>query len=222
MKYHRLKDMLLGAMVATLIVGAVPIAYAKVADTMIPVSYNSIKVLVDGKELKTDKEPFAYDGTTYLPVRAVAEAVGKEVKWDSATKTVTLSEKMTDAKVDTQPEPVAADPVLYNSNGIKITYKGTSESTFGKDINLLIENSTNKDYTVQVRDFSVNGYMIDPIFSCDVTAGKKANDEITITSSYLKDNSILDVKEFEANFYVFESDTWSNSFDSGKISFKVK
>ncbi|WP_352400148.1 copper amine oxidase N-terminal domain-containing protein [Anaerotignum sp.] len=222
MKYHKFKDMALGAMVATLIVGAVPIAYGKVADTMIPVSYNSIKVLVDGKELKTDKEPFTYDGTTYLPVRAVAEAVGKEVKWDSATKTVTLSEATTDAKSDTQTEPVAADPVLYNSNGIKITYKGTAEGKFGKDINLLIENSTNKDYTVQVRDFSVNGYMVDPIFSCDVTAGKKANDEITITSSYLKDNSILDVKEFEANFYVFESDTWSNSFDSGKISFKVK
>ena len=38
-----------------------------------------------------EKEPFIYDGTTYLPVRAVGEAVGKTVGWDGKTNTVTLS-----------------------------------------------------------------------------------------------------------------------------------
>ena len=33
-------------------------------------------------------EPFIVDGTTYLPVRAVAEALGEEGSWDGATKTV--------------------------------------------------------------------------------------------------------------------------------------
>ena len=33
-------------------------------------------------------EPFIYEGTTYLPVRAVGEALGKAVTWDGATKTV--------------------------------------------------------------------------------------------------------------------------------------
>lgn len=90
MKYQRLKDMILGAMVAILIGGSAPTAFAKVSKMNIPVSFNNIKVVIDGKELKTDKEPFTYEGTTYLPVRAVAEAVGKDVVWDSATQTVTL------------------------------------------------------------------------------------------------------------------------------------
>lgn len=90
MKYQRLKDMVLGGMVAILIVGAVPNAFAKVSKMNIPVSFNNIKVVIDGQELKTDKEPFTYEGTTYLPVRAVAEAVGKDVRWDSKTQTVTL------------------------------------------------------------------------------------------------------------------------------------
>lgn len=93
MKYQRLKDMILGAMVATLIVGAAPTAFAKVSEMNIPVSFNNIKVVIDGKKLKTDKEPFTYEGTTYLPVRAVAEAVGKDVNWDSKTQTVTLGEE---------------------------------------------------------------------------------------------------------------------------------
>ncbi len=37
-------------------------------------------------------EPFIIDGTTYLPLRAVSEALGLEVDWDGNTSTVFLSE----------------------------------------------------------------------------------------------------------------------------------
>lgn len=36
--------------------------------------------------------PVYYNGTTYLPVRAIGGIMGKEVGWDGNTKTVTLSE----------------------------------------------------------------------------------------------------------------------------------
>jgi len=48
-------------------------------------------------------DPFVVDGTTYLPVRAVSEALGKTVTWDGATATVYIGQKpgaveyMTDA-----------------------------------------------------------------------------------------------------------------------------
>ncbi len=35
--------------------------------------------------------PVAYDGTTYLPVRAIGELMGRNVDWNESTKTVTLS-----------------------------------------------------------------------------------------------------------------------------------
>lgn len=89
-KFQRAKDILLGAVVAATIMGTATTAVAKVSNVNIPVSYKNIKVVVDGKTLSTDKEPFIYDGTTYLPVRAVAEAVGKSVGWDGNTNTVTL------------------------------------------------------------------------------------------------------------------------------------
>lgn len=87
-----MKDVCLGATVAALVMGAAPAAYAKVANMDIPVMFSNIKIVVDGKELKTDKEPFIYEGTTYLPVRAVGEARRKNVTWDAASKTVILGE----------------------------------------------------------------------------------------------------------------------------------
>lgn len=41
----------------------------------------------------TPVEPFAIDGTTYLPVRAVANALGLDVEWEQATQTVKLTSK---------------------------------------------------------------------------------------------------------------------------------
>ena len=93
MKFQRLKDMVCGAVIASMVLCSGTVAFAKVANMNIPVSFSNIKIIVDGKQLSTSKEPFTYNGTTYLPVRAVAEAVGKDVTWDGATKTVYLGEK---------------------------------------------------------------------------------------------------------------------------------
>ena len=54
MKFQRIKDVCLGATVAALVMGAAPAAYAKVANMDIPVMFSNIKIVVDGKELKTD------------------------------------------------------------------------------------------------------------------------------------------------------------------------
>ena len=58
----------------------------------ISATFRNIKIVVDGKELSTSAEPFIYNGTTYLPIRAVGEAVGKEVTWNGGTNTVYLGE----------------------------------------------------------------------------------------------------------------------------------
>ena len=58
MKLQRMRDFVMGAMTASLVLGVTPAAFAKVASMNIPVQYNNIKVLVDGEELRTEKEPF--------------------------------------------------------------------------------------------------------------------------------------------------------------------
>lgn len=64
----------------------------------IQVLYSDISLVVDGVPITpkdangVEVEPFVYNGTTYLPVRAVGEAIGKQVTWDGNTQTVYIGE----------------------------------------------------------------------------------------------------------------------------------
>lgn len=65
----------------------------------IDVQYLDIKLVVDGVQVTPKDangavvEPFVYSGTTYLPVRAVGETLGKQVGWDRKSKTVYIGEQ---------------------------------------------------------------------------------------------------------------------------------
>lgn len=71
-------------------------AFATTGSQPIKADYTNIKVMLDGKYLVltdvngTTVEPFAVNGTTYLPLRAVASALGLGVDWDAATSTAVL------------------------------------------------------------------------------------------------------------------------------------
>ncbi len=74
------------------------IAYATNTTTLYNVRANGVKIVIDGRELHpTDVngnkvEPIIYNGTTYLPVRAVANAFNKAVQWDGPNYTVYLGD----------------------------------------------------------------------------------------------------------------------------------
>ena len=59
---------------------------------------------VNGQEV----HPIAYNGTTYLPVRAIGELMGKNVNWDQSTLTVSLTSPRTSAAAAGTPDAAAA------------------------------------------------------------------------------------------------------------------
>ena len=61
-----------------------------------------ISVAVDGKVLYLDQAPVLQSGTTLVPMRAIFEALGATIKWDSATKTVSAN-TATDAELMANP-----------------------------------------------------------------------------------------------------------------------
>ncbi len=161
MKFQRIRDMICGALIASLVLCSGTVAFAKVANMTIPVSYNNIKVVVDGKQLSTSKEPFTYEGTTYLPIRAVAEAVGKDVTWDGTTKTVYLGEapaiisapKTADGKNNDIEITGATLAYEYGIPKLYLDYKNNTDSdimrfdihincfdAYGKGVNSLYQN----------------------------------------------------------------------------------
>ncbi len=54
----------------------------------IRVEFDEVDVEVDGRDIDTDD--ILYNGTTYLPLRQIANATGAQVSYDEATKTVNL------------------------------------------------------------------------------------------------------------------------------------
>lgn len=96
MNKHFLNGLILGIMM-TFILSSILVFSEDLKDT-IEVVFNSVNLEVNGEKIKIDN--ILYDGTTYIPIRKVAKMVGKEVKWDSKTRTVSINESKNDDKVE--------------------------------------------------------------------------------------------------------------------------
>lgn len=64
------------------------------------VAYDNIKVYINEKltPMKDPNgnvvEPFVYNGTTYVPLRAISEAFGYDVSWDNNTKSIYIADML--------------------------------------------------------------------------------------------------------------------------------
>lgn len=84
----KLKGLLLGLLIGTVVSGS--IAYAANSKA-INVYFRELKFVFDGveKPAPAGKSPgFIYNNTTYLPIRYIAESLGKEINFDNDTGTV--------------------------------------------------------------------------------------------------------------------------------------
>lgn len=110
--------------------------------------------------------------------------------------------------------------VVMEDQDIRIVMKRVSsaDSFWGADVYMYIENNSETDATIQVRDVSINGFMIDPSFSSDVLAGKKAYDSITFFESDLLDNDIEAIDDMELSFHIFTMSGWDTILDSPSVS----
>ncbi len=135
----RLQGLVAGMLIGALLLGGA--TFAKQTSEQFEVFFNNIKIMIDGAEyVPTDVngnivEPFIYNGTTYLPVRAVATAFGKDVKWDGENATVYLGK-------EGRMEPDnRLDKVQY------LSYSESRDNNIMEIINGTIEDYNNNKYT---------------------------------------------------------------------------
>ena len=92
-------------------------AYAKQAT----LNYRGITVYVNGeKQILTDAngnivEPFIIDGTTYLPVRAISQALGMGVEWYGETNTITIGTTSAQTPAPTQKPAPTSTPASVSA-----------------------------------------------------------------------------------------------------------
>lgn len=91
---------------------------------------------------------------------------------------------------------------------IKVT-KIDPDNFWGYTLNVQLENKSNdKLYMFSVETAAINGVQCNPLFAAEVSAGKKANEEINFTNSELKENGIKNYTDIELTFRVYDSNDW--------------
>ena len=118
----------------------------------------------------------------------------------------TAAKSNTENNANTASVPTITEQILIDTNGIKITAKEyLTDKIWGDGIKLLIENSSDTDYTVGCDALIVNDYMITDLFSSKVAAGKNANETMYLSSSGLKAAGIESVGKVEMYFHASDA-----------------
>ncbi|MDQ0875220.1 foldase protein PrsA [Paenibacillus sp. V4I3] len=81
----KVKGLIVGLTIGSVLSGTVAFA----ANSQIEVAFRSLKYMFDGVEkAPSEAKGFIYEGSTYVPLRFVSEALGKKVEWDEENETI--------------------------------------------------------------------------------------------------------------------------------------
>ena len=69
---------------------------------------------------------------------------------------------------------------------------------------------------------SINGFMMNPLFSTTIYNGKMSIDDITIFSSELEKNGVEAIEEVELKFHIYNADSYSTIANSEAVTFSVQ
>lgn len=163
-----------------------------------------------------------------IVIGCVAGEDEKKTIKSSDSQDVSSDDGSNNAKTDGKKDNSSSKPteieetVLLERDGLKITAKEYITDTFwGDGIKLLFENTSDENLTVGCDALMVNDYMVsDLFFSCDVAAGKKANDTIYLSSSDLKNAGIDNIGKIEIDFYAHDDD-YDRVFENEMVMLKT-
>lgn len=126
---------------------------------------------------------------------------------ETESKQTETAEKTIDGKTvfSTKEE----NKVLYEKDGIKVTYLKITEDEYDYSLHLAYENQTDKEYDVQIRDDKLNGKESESIIiSDDLPANTSIEtDGIMISKSALEKEAIEKPEKLEGDLVVLYSIT---------------
>ena len=181
------------ALCAVLAVGSLAVSAGAAQSSAVTAQISpNIDVVVDGVERTfynvsgTEVHPIVYNGTTYLPVRAIGELMGKNVNWDQSTLTASLtSPRTTGATVGTPDTSAVTKNVTVGLHPEYTILVDGVERTF-----------TNVNGTV-VYPMAYNGSIYLPLRAIGNLMGKTvAWDGATSTATLSGGNEITDADSF--------------------------
>lgn len=174
----------------TILISISGISLAKVRVQAVERYFKDIKIILDGNEIlpKDSKgniiEPFIIEGTTYLPVRAISESLGLDVKWDKENNIVFLNTTFNDDKYVEQDNDMSKENMINqfakcNNISVKklkhsetnIYYTSSTSMEIGETKQLKVYTYGNKTYTI---DWTSSNNNVASIDENGIVTAKKA------------------------------------------------
>ena len=157
-KLNNFKWFLLGVVVCLIMSVLVVPALASSGTKDATLYYRDIKITLDGNTIIPKDasgnavEPFIIDGTTYLPVRGIAPALGLSVDWDAANSIVKLTTPSSPTPSPSPSAPSSPSPSPSPSpagNSIKLV-SITSPVSRSSMATVSVIGKPNTQYTISV------------------------------------------------------------------------
>ncbi len=80
---------------------------------------DSVNILLNGEKFESDTEPFIEQNRTMVPVRAIFEAMGAQVRWDEENKTVLMVRQKDDVFTSVVLQ-IGLDKAFVNSESVAL------------------------------------------------------------------------------------------------------
>lgn len=108
------------------------------------------------------------------------------------------------------PEITFTEQLLVDDENCTVKITGIKDdSIWGYALKVLLENKTDLELMFSLDGVSVNGYMCDPFWGTAVTAGMKANEEISFSSDSFERNSIVNPTDIQFTLRVSDYNDWT-------------
>ncbi|MDE6357191.1 MAG: hypothetical protein K2L15_01220 [Eubacteriales bacterium] len=127
-----MKKFISGIIVGTVLATSVSVFAATIKT--INASYSVNKLIVNGVDTGKGNTAFISQGTTYVPLRTVSDALGQDIKWDSSTKSIYINSKSNSPVLEEPTDiPSISNPTTNTTtggtwNGQKLITMATAES----------------------------------------------------------------------------------------------
>lgn len=188
------------------------VVFADNITKMIQVTYRNIAILVDGKPIPSEQEPFIYQGRTFVPLRTIGEAVNKKVEWDNEKNQIHITEKFSSLRPLLVPayaigEHIVKDNFALTVNSVK---KGVSRHKKALIVDCTYENTgTKREFfiaSLHISVFDANGNRYSPeSYDNAINNGAEPGEEVTDSLAFY----IEDVYQQDGFTFVFD---WNSIF----------
>lgn len=158
-------------------------AYAATNSKMIEVFYNVANIKINktsSMPTDPDNKPFVYNGTTFVPLRYISEALNLPVQWDGATSTVNIGEMEKESEV-------------YIGNGIDAMNYQESFSGFASYYNNVKKDASDEGYPSNQQAVDNTGIKYDNFVVFSTGANKTSVIEYPLNAKYKKFKTNLGV-----------------------------